>query len=331
MTHFSPQMVATVETRTSTSLPSIWVVSWPSCGRRRSTMFMPAMILIRLTRPTPMEAGSVRTSFSAPSMRKRTLTHVLGRLDVHVGGPVAHGLGQDAADDLDDRCVVGNDLGLGGVGDSALLPGALHRLEGLHQAVDAADGPVVAVDGPLNVRLRRQHESDRVVVRLGEERPDADRRLIGDSDLEAVVVERDGYRHVLPHDLLGDQLESVRFRIVPPEVDDGHVQQIRQKEGQLPRIERAHRHQGLADPLAGLGLDDEGLGDVGLAHETTADQEGPEGLGADRAGAVLGFVDGDGDGQPVSVRVRFGRRAVLLVTPDVRSGLFLASEFQRSS
>ena len=69
MTHFSPQMVASVETRTSTSRPSMSVRSWPSCGRRRSTMFMPAMILIRLTSPTPIEAGSVRTSLSAPSIR----------------------------------------------------------------------------------------------------------------------------------------------------------------------------------------------------------------------------------------------------------------------
>ena len=208
---------------------------------------------------------------------------------------------------------------------------ALHGLEGLHQAVHATDGPVAAVDGPLDVRLGSQDEADRVVDRLGEERPDADRRLIGDGHLEAVIVERDGHGHVLPHDVLGDQCEGVRLRIVPPEVDDGHVQQIRQKEGQLPRIQRAHRHQGLADPLAGLRLDDEGLRDVGLADETTADQEGPEGLGADRAGAVLGFVDGDRDGKPVPVRVWLGRRAVLLVALDVRSGLFLASEFQRSS
>ena len=41
---------------------------------------------------------------------------VLGRLDVDVGGPVALGLGQDPGDDLDHGCVVGDDLGLGGLG-----------------------------------------------------------------------------------------------------------------------------------------------------------------------------------------------------------------------
>ena len=36
-----------------------------------------------------------------------------GRLDVDVGGPVAHGLREDAAHDLDDRRIVGHDLGRG--------------------------------------------------------------------------------------------------------------------------------------------------------------------------------------------------------------------------
>ena len=74
MTHFSPQMVAVVATRTSTSLPSTVVVSWPSWGRRRSTMFIPAMILMRLTSPRPIAAGRTRISFRAPSMRNRTRT-----------------------------------------------------------------------------------------------------------------------------------------------------------------------------------------------------------------------------------------------------------------
>ena len=39
---------------------------------------------------------------------------VLGGLDVDVRSPVTLGLGQDAGDDLDDGCVVGDDLGLGG-------------------------------------------------------------------------------------------------------------------------------------------------------------------------------------------------------------------------
>ena len=48
MTIFSPNTVATLATRTSTSLPSITVENWPSCGLRFSTMFMPLMIFRRL-------------------------------------------------------------------------------------------------------------------------------------------------------------------------------------------------------------------------------------------------------------------------------------------
>ncbi len=70
-THFSPCTVDVVATRTSSGTPSIVASSWPSCGRRRSTMFMFAMTLMRLTRAGPMFAGSDSTSWSAPSTRLR--------------------------------------------------------------------------------------------------------------------------------------------------------------------------------------------------------------------------------------------------------------------
>ena len=71
-------------------------------------------------------------------------------LDVHVRGAVAHRLGEDAVDDLDDRRVVGDDLGLGRCVDVA-PPRALDRLERLDEFVDAAEGAVVAVDRPADV------------------------------------------------------------------------------------------------------------------------------------------------------------------------------------
>jgi len=70
-THFSPQMVAVVATRTSSAFPSTEVVNWPSCDRRRSTMFIPAMILMRLMSAGPISPGSVSVSWRAPSMRNR--------------------------------------------------------------------------------------------------------------------------------------------------------------------------------------------------------------------------------------------------------------------
>ena len=48
-TAFSPQIVAIVATRTSSGRPSTIASNWPSWARRRSTMFISARILIRLT------------------------------------------------------------------------------------------------------------------------------------------------------------------------------------------------------------------------------------------------------------------------------------------
>ncbi len=110
MTHFSPQMVAMVETRTSMLMPSTSVVSWPSCGRRRSTMFMPAMILIRLTSPSPIDAGQHQDVLEGAVDPEADPDDILGGLDVDVRGPVPHGLGEDAIDDLDNRCRVVHDL-----------------------------------------------------------------------------------------------------------------------------------------------------------------------------------------------------------------------------
>ena len=70
---FSPQIVAVVATRTSSARPSTSMLNWPSCGRRRSTMFMSAMILMRLTSGGGhRRRAASSTSWSAPSMRKRT-------------------------------------------------------------------------------------------------------------------------------------------------------------------------------------------------------------------------------------------------------------------
>ena len=49
MTTFSPNTVATDETRTSSGRPSTVVENWPSWGARFSTMFIDDMILRRLT------------------------------------------------------------------------------------------------------------------------------------------------------------------------------------------------------------------------------------------------------------------------------------------
>ena len=70
---------------------------WPSCGRRRSTMFMPAMILIRLTTRRPDRAGQVEHVVQRAVDAVAHPDPVALRLDVDVGGPVAQRLGDDHA------------------------------------------------------------------------------------------------------------------------------------------------------------------------------------------------------------------------------------------
>lgn len=110
---------------------------------------------------------------------------------------------------------------------------------------------------------------------------------------------------MLADDLFGDQCEGLWLGIVTAEVDDGHVQQIRQEERQLALVHGPHADEGLADPLAGLFLDDQRLRHVVLADEATADQQRTERLGAGGvARVVLEFVDGDRRRQ--SARVQLG-------------------------
>ena len=68
---------------------------------------------MRLTRPGPIAAGQLEDLLERAVDAEAHAHDVVGRLDVHVRRAVAHRLGQDAVDDLDDRRVVRDDLGLG--------------------------------------------------------------------------------------------------------------------------------------------------------------------------------------------------------------------------
>ena len=70
-TIFSPNAVAMLDTRSSTSRSARWVLIRPSCGRRRSAMFMPASTLMRETTAPCTESGSVSMSCRMPSIRNR--------------------------------------------------------------------------------------------------------------------------------------------------------------------------------------------------------------------------------------------------------------------
>src|SRR3954464_13526697 len=115
MTTDSPWTLGSVTTRRSTWWPSMFSPTRPSCGTRRSAMSRSLMIFTRLMTPETMGRGQVREPWSTASTRhgRRVLEHAVdgeagaqgaavGR-QVHVGGPLLDGLGDDAVDELDDR------------------------------------------------------------------------------------------------------------------------------------------------------------------------------------------------------------------------------------
>ena len=106
-TQLSPQIVATVDTRMSISRPSTDIVIWPSWGRRRSTMFISAMILRRLTSAGAMLRRELDGVVQRPVDAESDPELLALRLDVDVRGPVAHGLGDEQVDYLDDRRIAG--------------------------------------------------------------------------------------------------------------------------------------------------------------------------------------------------------------------------------
>ena len=157
--------------------------------------------------------------------------------------------------------------------------GALHGLEGLDELVDAADGPVVAVDGPLDVGLGGQDEPDRVVGRLQEQRLHFRRGLVGDGHLESVVVEPDRNRQVLTHDCFRNQVRWRSARDCP--VADRRTEDAGDPRAPEPgRAGSAHPSRPGSRPiLAGLLLDDQCSRHVVFGDQPPAHQQGSERLG----------------------------------------------------
>ena len=148
-TQLSPQIVATVDTRMS--------ISRPSTGHRD----------LPVLRSAPLDDVHLGHDLEPAHERRRhagwELDGVVQRtvdaepdpqllalgLDVDVRGPVAHRLGDEQVDDLDDRRVGGVDGLHRGVGETLRAVGGL--LEGSHVLPDVAEGPVGGVDGALDV------------------------------------------------------------------------------------------------------------------------------------------------------------------------------------
>ncbi len=109
---------------------------WPSCGRRRSTMFMSAEDLDAAHHGRAHGAGQVEHVVQRAVDAVPHPDPVGLRLDVDVRGPVAQRLGDDLLHDVDDRRVASLVGRRAGAFAASLSSASLH-LEGLDLRVDA--------------------------------------------------------------------------------------------------------------------------------------------------------------------------------------------------
>ena len=84
---------------------------------------------------------------------------------------------------------------------------------------------------------------------LGEEDAELLARL-GHRDVEAVVVQADGYGHVLAGDLLGNERERFGVRLVAAQVRHGHAEEFGQRVDEVSLLEDTHLDEQLAEPSA---------------------------------------------------------------------------------
>ena len=173
-THFSPLTVEVVETRTSSGTPSTSASIWPSWGRRRSTMFISAMTLMRLTNAGPMPGGRFRTSCSAPSMRFRMRTRSgIGSMWMSDARSLtAWDSNRFTTWTIGAFSSTGRSAGPRPAGPALCLP----RLEDAHVLVDVGGGAVGDIDGPLDLTDATDEELGGLAQRLAEPLGDGDGR-----------------------------------------------------------------------------------------------------------------------------------------------------------
>ena len=155
MTTFSPCVAGRVEMRRSTGLPFTATRARPSCGRRRSAMSRPDMILMR---EMSGSAGLARDRHRVAQHAVDAVAHHhhrLARLDVDVARPAGDAIGQQHVDQLDDR--PGTRLGRGGLGvEIVLLVGELGDVGGFHPAEDVLDAALAPGRAVEHVQASRE-------------------------------------------------------------------------------------------------------------------------------------------------------------------------------
>ena len=226
------------------SRPSTSTAIWPSCGRRRSTMFMSAMTLMRLTSDGPIDPGSdvhlVQRAVGADAD-----AHAVGhRLDVHVGRAVAHRLLEDDVHDLDDRRVLVDDglherfLRLRGL---ALLEA---RLEHAQRVAELGRRRVATVERLLEVAVYGELDPHQRAQQLDELRVEVLGERIRDRDLDASSVAMGRQRAQAPGVLLGEQRDDFGIDLGAAEVDDGHPELLGEHIGENALAESIRARRG---------------------------------------------------------------------------------------
>jgi hypothetical protein len=69
-------------------------------------------------------------------------------------------------------------------------------------------------------------------------------------DVQTIIVQAYGHRHVLASDLLGDERQGLGVRLVTSKVGHGHTEEFRQRIDKASLFEDAHLDKQLAEAAA---------------------------------------------------------------------------------
>ncbi len=212
--------------------------------------------------------------------------HAVGhRLDVDVGGALAHRLGQQQVHDLDDgRLLVearGGAVGLAGA------PLGLARLEDPHVLVDVRGGAVRDLDGALDLADATHVELGRLAQHLPQALRDRGVARVRDHDVEPELRLAEDDRAPVVCLLLGQGRDRGRIRELPAQVDHLEPELLTQQRREIAFGDHALRDQVLAEALAGFRRRVQGLHQLLGVQQPPADQELTEHPGAALAAGVV--------------------------------------------
>ncbi len=140
-----------------------------------------------------------------------------------VRGTVTLGLRKDPTDHLNHRRVV---IDYFGSGTCLALSCGFNRFKGHDQSVNTADGPIAAVDCPANVGSRGEHEIDRMLTGLRQQRAQLVSRSICDGNAQNSVFQMQGDSSETACDFFRHQRDRFGRRILASEVNHGKTEDL---------------------------------------------------------------------------------------------------------